>query len=90
MKGLASASAIRSAIRVAPRSFPTSSASTANSSPPKRATVSPGRSACSILRATDGEELVAGGVAEAVVDDLELVEVQEEHRDRGLAPGGDR
>ena len=37
-----------------------------------------------------GEELVAGGVAEAVVDELELVEVEEEHRDRGLAPGGHR
>ena len=37
-----------------------------------------------------GEQLVAGGVAEAVVDELELVEVEEEHRDRGLAPAGDR
>ena len=29
------------------------------------------------------EQLVAGRVAEAVVDELELVEVEEEHRDRG-------
>src|SRR4029077_2219093 len=37
-----------------------------------------------------GEELVSCGVAEAVVGDLELVEVEEEHRDRGLPPAGDR
>ena len=32
-----------------------------------------------------GEQLVAGRVAEAVVDELELVEVEEEHRDRAAA-----
>ena len=38
------------------------------------------------------EQLVAGGVAEAVVDRLEPVEVEDHHRERPLAPGeaGDR
>ena len=32
--------------------------------------------------ATAAQQLVAGAVAEAVVDDLEAVEVEEQHRDR--------
>ena len=36
------------------------------------------------------EQLVAGGMTEAVVDELELVEVEEEHRNRGLAAGRHR
>ena len=33
------------------------------------------------------EQRVAGGVTEAVVDRLEAVEVEQHHRDRGVAPG---
>ena len=55
-----------------------------NSSPPRRATVSFGRSAC-LEPARDGlQQLVAGVVAERVVDDLEAVEVEEQHRGAAL------
>jgi hypothetical protein len=37
-----------------------------------------------------GEKLVTRGMAEAVVDDLELIEIEEEHRDGRLAAGRDR
>jgi hypothetical protein len=39
-------------------------------------------------RGEHAQELVAGTVAERVVDELEAVEVDEQHRDRGAAPGG--
>ena len=51
--------------------------STTNSSPPKRAIVSPGARARVSRGATCDQQLVAGGVAEAVVDELEVVEVEE-------------
>ena len=41
-------------------------------------------------RGDSGEQLVAGRVPEAVVDELELVEVEEEHGDRGPATGRHR
>ena len=66
--------------RVASPSAATSSISTANSSPPKRATVSPGRTEAAQPLGHLDQQLVAGGVAEAVVDLLEAVEVEEQHR----------
>ena len=55
--------------------------SMANSSPPNRATRSSGRSCWRDPLGDRDQELVAGGMAERVVDDLEVVEV-EEHDDR--------
>ena len=54
-----------------------------NSSPPKRAIVSPGRTARQALGGGD-QQLVAGAVAERVVDDLEVVDVGEQHREAGV------
>ena len=59
---------------------------TTNSSPPNRATVSPGRIAAAIRAAGSPQEVVAGGVAERVVDHLELVDVEEHHPQPGPAP----
>ena len=64
----------------------TSSSRIANSSPPKRATTSPGRSAPARRIATAYQQLVARAVAERVVDDLEVVDVDEEDR-RGRRRG---
>ena len=66
----------------------TSSSRIANSSPPSRATVSSGRRQAASRWPTADEELVADAVAEAVVDDLEAVEVEEEHRELLAAPLG--
>ena len=67
-----------------------SSSRTVNSSPPSRATVSPGRRHAS-RRARDGDQqLVADHVAEAVVDHLEAVEVEEQHGEQVLAGAGGR
>ena len=55
------------------------STSTANSSPPKRATVSLGAHRGAQPLGDRDEQLVAGAVAERVVDLLEAVEVEEEH-----------
>ena len=57
---------------------------TANSSPPSRASVSPSRSAPLQPLGDDLEQLVAVVVPERVVDLLEAVEVDEQHRDRAL------
>ena len=59
-----------------------------NSSPPKRATVSTGRTAEAIRGAIVAQQRVADLVAERVVDDLEVVEVDEQHRQRPRARGG--
>ena len=59
-----------------------------NSSPPKRATVSPGPQAGAEPLADGRQELVADRVPEALVDRLEPVEVEEDQGDRlvlGLA-----
>ena len=55
--------------------------STVNSSPPKRATTSSGRIAALQAVGDGDEQPVAGRVAEAVVDHLEPVEVEEQHGD---------
>ena len=80
------AASTRSQAIVASPSSSMSSISTANSSPPSRATVSSTRTA-ERIRATDlVEQLVAGGVPEQVVDALEAVQVAEQDGEaRGAA-----
>ena len=58
-----------------------SSHRSANSSPPKRATVSLGAQLAVQARADRAQQLVAGVVAERVVEHLQVVEVEEEQRD---------
>ena len=53
----------------------------ANSSPPRRATLSDGRSVCSSRCPTTLQQAVADLVAEVVVHGLEPVEVEVEHRE---------
>ena len=53
----------------------------ANSSPPSRASASPGRRHDSSRRDDRDEQLVADQVAEAVVDDLEAIEIEIQHRE---------
>ena len=72
----------RSATPTASSTPPIASHSTVNSSPPKRATVSSGPQHPLDARGHLAEHLVAGDVAEAVVDPLEPVHVQEVHGDR--------
>ena len=82
--GACSCCSTRSEMTVASRGSQTSSSSSVNSSPLRRATVSFGRSDL-LEPARDGlQQLVAGVVAERVVDDLEAVEVQEQHRGAAL------
>ena len=59
----------------------TLSSRTANSSPPKRATVSVGRTAIRSRRRDLLQHLVSGRVAEAVVDGLEVVQIDEDDSD---------
>ena len=77
--GSAIAARMRSAVAVASPTS-TSSSSTVNSSPPNRATVSPVQAGHEPPGNGD-QLLVADLVAEAVVDDLEPVEVEEQHAD---------
>ena len=63
----------------------TRSDTTTNSSPPMRASVSSGAQEALQPRGDELQEPVAGGVAEAIVDQLEVVEVEVDHRDE---PGG--
>ena len=72
----------RSAIARASCSSVRSSTRIPNSSPPKRATVSRGTQVVAQPRRHRPQQLVAGVVAEAVVDHLEVVEVEEEDPDR--------
>ena len=89
----------RSATRTASIGSRMSSISITNSSPPKRAsvfappsvsaltmrvTVSSCRTALASRSANAHQQLVAGGVSEAVVDVLEAIEVDEEHREAVL------
>ena len=64
----------------------TSSSSSANSSPPSRATVSLCRTQLAQPLGDVDQHRVTGGVAEPVVDRLEAVEVDEQQRDAGAAP----
>ena len=77
---------IRSAARQASEMSSVASSRTANSSPPKRAAVSPERSEPMQAPGHRHQELVAHGVAQAVVDELEVVEVQEQHGQRRQRP----
>jgi hypothetical protein len=56
--------------------------STANSSPPRRATVSPARVHCTSRCAKARSSWSPGAVAEAVVHGLEIVEIDEQHARR--------
>ena len=63
---------------------------TRNSSPPKRPTVSDGPDACGQSLGDGGEDEVADLVAQLVVHQLEIVDVDEQHgheRSPGAAPG---
>ena len=67
---------------------PVAGSSTANSSPPIRATVSISRSSRLSTCARSDERVVAGRVALAVVDLLEVVDVDHQRRERlAAAPG---
>ena len=81
------ACATRSATRIASCAPSSCSQTTRNSSPPSRATVSDGPHGVVQPRRERDEQLVAGRVAHRVVDELELVEVGEQHGDRAaVAP----
>ena len=82
--GSRSDSRTRSAVSAASCALTTSSSRMANSSPPKRAAVSLGADARGQALGDLAQDLVAGGVAEAVVDRLEVVEVEEDDRDAVL------
>ena len=91
--GARSSARIRSAVRRASSTPPIPSRMIPNSSPPKRATVSPGRRQRWSRSPTRDEERVADGVAEALVDHLEPVEVEQDQGDRvvvALAGPGER
>ena len=66
-------------------SLSTSSQRTTNSSPPKRAAVSPVRRTARDALGDADQQRVAGLVPVAVVDRLEAVEVEHEQRERGVA-----
>ena len=85
--GRAKIAAIRSAVSIASRSEAMSSSRIPNSSPPNRATVSLGAQGLLEPWRGGGQQLVADLVAEAVVDQLEVVEIEEQDRaQRLLAP----
>ena len=68
----------RSATKRASSGSTTSSSSTVNSSPPSRATVSPGRRASATRAASPIRSSSPATVAEAVVDQLEAVDIEEQ------------
>ena len=87
VNGASSASRRRAAAALA-ASSPAGAASTMpNSSPPSRATVSPGRRVAVRRSADVAQQHVAGLVAERVVELLEVVEVHDQHRERQAASG---
>ena len=61
-----------------------------NSSPPSRAAVSPSRITRAQALADGDQQRVAGVVAIAVVDRLEVVEVEEQDREHPLGATGSR
>ena len=72
---------MRSAMPVASLASAMFSMRMANSSPPMRATRSAGADAAAQAIGGGAQQLVAGDVAEAVVDELEAIEVEEEDRE---------
>ena len=89
--GVRSVAWTRSATTDASCTSVTSSSSTVNSSPPRRATVSPGPDRRLEPPRDRDQQLVADLVAERVVDELEAVEVEEQHgRGRGRVRGAGR
>ncbi len=82
-------SSTRSATSVATSVLSRSSSSTTNSSPPKRAAVSLVADAVGQALGDVDQRGVAGAVAEAVVDRLEVVDVEEHHTELG-GPRGAR
>jgi hypothetical protein len=77
---------MRRATAIAPSSVPTSSSTTANSSPPSLDAVpAPGTQSRSTCAGGD-EQGVAGVVSEPVVGLLEAVQVEVEQRDGGAGP----
>ena len=81
---------IRWATAITSCSVAGSSRITANSSPPRRAAVSVGTEAALEALGDGDEQEVAGRVAEAVVDRLEVVEVDEEHGEVAVRAGDPR
>lgn len=59
-----------------------SSRSTANSSPPRRARVSPGAQAAFEASRKSDEQLIANQVSETVVNQFETIEIEEQHGER--------
>ena len=84
--GAPSDRATRSATSSASAGSETSSSRKANSSPPRRATVSPGRTVVRSRSPISWSTLVARVVPEAVVDRLEVVEVHEQDDDPAVLP----
>ena len=84
--GSVTASITRPARWLASSALCTSSHSTTNSSPPKRATVSPARTEFEQAAADRDQDQVAGLVAVGVVGLLEQVQVDEHHRGHSSAP----
>ncbi len=75
------AASILDATRSASRTLRTGPSRIPNSSEPRRATVSVDRAAVTEALADLDEQQVAGRVPQALVDDLEPVEVEEDQRD---------
>ena len=90
VNGSDSASRSRCANSLTSPSRVTFSASTMNSSPPRRAAVSDARIVSRDPLRHDLQHLVAGQMAERVVDVLEAVEVDEQHGEHVAVPPRDR
>ena len=84
--GWRSRSTMRVATMVAARLSSIPCTSTANSSPPSRAARSAGPDAVRHPAGHGAEQLVTDDVSQAVVDRLEVVEVDEEHPDTRSLP----
>ena len=88
VNGSARLSTMRCATVSAATSEVACSSRTANSSPPRRETVSVARTHLLSLHRHLDEDLVPGGVTEAVVDLLELVEVDVQEEDEAAGSLG--
>ncbi len=90
MKGLAKASRSRCATGAASSPVVISWSRTANSSPPSRAAVSQSRRQASRRRATPCSTRSPAGVAQGVVDRLEVIQVQQHDGGHALFAAGQR